>query len=128
MGARCSKLGFCWWPSNLKSNVPYFSDLEKCGENERMKLPAVKECSLDELKVATSGFSVEIFLSEHGKKAPNVVHNWQLEDDCSWIAVKRFNKSAWPDSRQMIIIITSFSKSPAIVFHKCDIILFVYVP
>ena len=26
MGARCSKLGFCWWPSNLKSNIAYSSD------------------------------------------------------------------------------------------------------
>ncbi|XP_027148966.1 serine/threonine-protein kinase BSK5-like [Coffea eugenioides] len=102
MGARCSKLGFCWWPSNLKSNVPYSSDLEKCGENERIKLPAFKEYSLDELKVATSGFSVENIVSEHGEKAPNVVYKGQLEDDGSWIAVKRFNKSAWPDSRQFL--------------------------
>ncbi|CDP21472.1 unnamed protein product [Coffea canephora] len=72
MGARCSKLGFCWWLSNLKSNVPYSSDVEKCGENERMKLPAFKECSLDELKVATSGFSVENFF----------IRTWRESSQC----------------------------------------------
>ncbi|CDP08380.1 unnamed protein product [Coffea canephora] len=79
MGARCSKLGFCWWPSNRKSNIAYSSDFE----NESMKLPSFKECSLDELKVATTGFSVEYIVSEHGDKAPNVVYKGQLEDDDS---------------------------------------------
>ncbi|XP_071934028.1 uncharacterized protein [Coffea arabica] len=46
MGARCSKLGFCWWPSNLKSNIACSFDFEQCGENETMKLPSFKECSL----------------------------------------------------------------------------------
>lgn len=102
MGARCSKLGFCWWPSNLKSNVPYSSDLEKCGENEGVKLPVFREYSLDELKVATSGFAVENIVSEHGEKAPNVVYKGQIEYDGIWVAVKRFHKSAWPDSHQFL--------------------------
>ncbi|XP_071914035.1 serine/threonine-protein kinase BSK5-like isoform X2 [Coffea arabica] len=112
MGARCSKLGFCWWPSNLKSNIPYSFDLEKCGESERMKLPAFKECNLDERKAATSRFSVEYIVSEHADKAPNVVYKGQLEDDSSWIAVKHFNKFAWPDSRQFLVI-TSFKQGPS---------------
>lgn len=40
-------------------------------------------------------------MSEHGVKAPNVVYKGQL-DNGSWIAVKRFNKLAWPDSRQFL--------------------------
>jgi hypothetical protein len=27
MGGRCSKLSLCWWPSHLKSNLNYPSDL-----------------------------------------------------------------------------------------------------
>lgn len=77
--------------------------LEKCGENDGMKLPAFREYSLDELKVATSGFAVENIVSEHGEKAPNVVYKGQLEYDNRWIAVKRFHKSAWPDSRQFLV-------------------------
>lgn len=76
---------------------------EKCGENEGVKLPAFKEYSLDELKVATSGFAVENIVSEHGEKAPNVVYKGQIENDGRWIAVKRFHKSAWPDSRQFLV-------------------------
>lgn len=69
-----------------------------------MRLLAFKEFSLDELKVATSGFAVDNIVSEHGEKAPNVVYKGQLEDYGYWIAVKRFHKSAWPDSRQFLVI------------------------
>lgn len=41
-------------------------------------------------------------MSEHGEKAPNVVYKGKL-DNGRWIAVKRFNKLAWPDSRQFIV-------------------------
>ncbi|CDO97505.1 unnamed protein product [Coffea canephora] len=114
-------------PSNLRPNVPYSSDLEKCGENQRMKLSAFKEYSLDELKVALSRFSVENIVSEHGDKARNVVYKGQLEDDASWIAVKHFNKFAWPDSRQFLVVITYFKQVPSYSLHKCDINLFMYV-
>ena len=78
-----------------------------------MKLPSFKECSLHELKVATTGFSVEYIVSEHGDKAPNVVYKGQLEDDGSQIAVKHFNKFAWLDSRQFLVVITSFKQGPS---------------
>ncbi|MBA0801067.1 hypothetical protein Gohar_011458, partial [Gossypium harknessii] len=37
----------------------------------------------------------------HGEKAPNVVYKGKLENQ-RWIAVKRFNRSAWPDARQFL--------------------------
>nr|GMD61281.1 probable serine/threonine-protein kinase At5g41260 [Ipomoea batatas] len=102
MGARCSKIGFCFWSSNIDSNIPRSSDLDKGGETEQGKWPAFREYGLDELKIATSGFSVDNIVSEHGEKAPNVVYKGQLEDGVRWIAVKRFHKSAWPDARQFL--------------------------
>lgn len=65
-------------------------------------MPSFREYSLDQLKAATSGFSVDNIVSEHGEKAPNVVYKGKLGDD-RWIAVKRFNKSAWPDTKQFIV-------------------------
>ncbi|KAF2291702.1 hypothetical protein GH714_035272 [Hevea brasiliensis] len=85
MGARCSKLSLCWWPSNLKSNLNASSDLEN-GD----LLPGFREFSLEQLRAATSGFSADNIVSEHGEKAPNVVYRCRLQDDDRWIAVKRF--------------------------------------
>ncbi|KVH91869.1 Protein kinase, catalytic domain-containing protein [Cynara cardunculus var. scolymus] len=53
------------------------------------------------LRTATSGFAVENIVSEHGEKAPNVVYKGKLENQRR-IAVKRFNRAAWPDSRQFL--------------------------
>lgn len=69
-------------------------------------MPSFRLYSLDELRAATSGFSKENIVSEHGAKAPNVVYKGQLEDDDRWIAVKRFNRSAWPDTRQFLVCAT----------------------
>lgn len=103
MAARCFYFSFCGW-SNLKSNDTHPSDLENGGgESDKLKLPAFKEYKLDQLRAATGGFSVENIVSEHGEKAPNVVYKGKLEDDGDrLIAVKRFNKSAWPDTRQFL--------------------------
>ncbi|KAG6762218.1 hypothetical protein POTOM_032710 [Populus tomentosa] len=98
MGGRCSKLSLCWWPSHLKSNLNYPSDLE----NEELLPGGFREYSLEQLRAATSGFSSDNIVSEHGEKAPNVVYRGKLQEDDRWIAVKRFNKSAWPDSRQFL--------------------------
>lgn len=65
-------------------------------------MPIFREFSWEELKAATKGFSSDNIVSEHGEKAPNVVYKGFLESE-GWIAVKRFNKSAWPDSRQFIV-------------------------
>ncbi|EOA13269.1 hypothetical protein CARUB_v10026298mg [Capsella rubella] len=97
MGPRCSKLSLCWWPSHLKPTHHEASDLE----NGTDDLPSFTEFSFDQLRAATSGFSTDSIVSEHGVKAPNVVYKGRLEDD-RWIAVKRFNRSAWPDTRQFL--------------------------
>ncbi|CAB4300364.1 unnamed protein product [Prunus armeniaca] len=44
---------------------------------------------------------VEYIVSEHGEKAPNVVYKGKLENQRR-IAVKRFNRMAWPDARQFL--------------------------
>ncbi|KAG6678153.1 hypothetical protein I3842_14G065700 [Carya illinoinensis] len=99
MGVRCSKFSLCFWPSS--TNLNYSSDIENGNKNEKDSLPGFREFSLDLLRVATGGFSSEHIVSEHGEKAPNVVYKGKLEEDL-FIAVKRFNKSAWPDSRQFL--------------------------
>ncbi|XP_014494516.1 probable serine/threonine-protein kinase BSK3 [Vigna radiata var. radiata] len=102
MGARCSKFSLCWWPSHVKSNLHDLSDNDDDGKrNEKDPWGGFSEYSLDQLRVATSGFSPDNIVSEHGEKAPNVVYKGRLEDDRT-VAVKRFNKSAWPDSRQFL--------------------------
>jgi hypothetical protein len=58
--------------------------------------------SLDQLRTATPGFSPENIVSKHGEKAPNVVYKGMIKDHML-VAVKRFNKSAWPDSHQFLV-------------------------
>jgi len=65
-------------------------------------LPAFREYSIEQLRMATSGFAVENIVSEHGEKAPNIVYKGKLENQRR-IAVKRFNRSAWPDARQFLV-------------------------
>ncbi|XP_065854276.1 serine/threonine-protein kinase BSK5 [Euphorbia lathyris] len=101
MGARCSKFSLCWFHPHLKSSVLEASDLENGGKNEKEIWPSFTEFSLDQLKASTSGFSSDNIVSEHGEKAPNVVYKGKLDND-RWIAVKRFNRMAWPDSRQFL--------------------------
>ncbi|XP_051131192.1 serine/threonine-protein kinase BSK6-like isoform X2 [Andrographis paniculata] len=99
MGAKCSKFSFCWWHSHhLKPTALQSSDLEN---EEKESFPGFKEFRWEELKAATNGFCSDNIVSEHGEKAPNVVYKGFLENE-GWIAVKRFNKFAWPDSRQFI--------------------------
>ncbi|KAL2898838.1 Serine/threonine-protein kinase BSK5 [Bienertia sinuspersici] len=102
MGVRCSKLTFCWWShSHHKFHGPHSSDLENGGKDENESLPSFTEFKLEELRVAASGFSSDNIVSEHGEKAPNVVYRGKLNDG-RWIAIKRFHRSAWPDSRQFL--------------------------
>ncbi|KAK7390430.1 hypothetical protein VNO78_25735 [Psophocarpus tetragonolobus] len=101
MGARCSKFSFCWFHSHLKPSVLESSDQENGEKGERKLWPSFSEFSLEQLKAVTNGFSSENIVSEHGEKAPNVVYKGKL-DNGQWIAIKRFNKFAWPDSRQFL--------------------------
>ena len=89
MGHNCLCLGFCLVLGNE----------EKSEVND---LPTFREFTFEQLKNATSGFAVENIVSEHGEKAPNVVYKGKLENQRR-IAVKRFNRMAWPDARQFLV-------------------------
>lgn len=71
-------------------------------ESEVDGVPAFQEYSLDQLRIATAGFAAENIVSEHGEKAPNIVYKGKLENQRR-VAVKRFNRSAWPDRQQFLV-------------------------
>lgn len=66
------------------------------------RIPAFSGFSLSELRAATSNFSSESIVSESGEKAPNLVYRGRLKNG-SWIAVKKFSKTAWPDPKQFVV-------------------------
>lgn len=84
---------------NLSVFIPLIDDEERA---EVSDLPTFREFTVEQLRIATSGFAVENIVSEHGEKAPNVVYKGKLENQRR-VAVKRFNRSAWPDSRQFLV-------------------------
>lgn len=89
----------------MKINITYICCLSFIVEEDKgdtNNLPAFQEYSFDQLRLATSGFTVENIVSEQGEKAPNVVYKGNL-DAQRRIAVKRFNRSAWPDPRQFLV-------------------------
>ncbi|CAN6461719.1 unnamed protein product [Victoria cruziana] len=98
MGCGCSKFTFC--PCHSEGSALEVSDVENGDKSEPDHLPAFTEYSLHQLRFATCGFAVENIVSEHGEKAPNVVYKGKLDNQR--IAVKRFNRSAWPDGRQFM--------------------------
>ncbi|KAJ6722917.1 SERINE/THREONINE-PROTEIN KINASE BSK5 [Salix koriyanagi] len=101
MGSQCTKLAPCCLDSQFKAavvEVPGVGNEEKSEVND---LPTFREFTFEQLKNATSGFAVENIVSEHGEKAPNVVYKGKLENQRR-IAVKRFNRMAWPDARQFL--------------------------
>ncbi|KAM6587853.1 serine/threonine-protein kinase BSK7 [Cannabis sativa] len=100
MGCKCSKLSTCCWDSEQNNPATEAPNAEPEEKNE-LDLPAFHEYTVEQLRVATSGFAAENIVSEHGEKAPNVVYKGKLENQRR-IAVKRFNRSAWPDSRQFL--------------------------
>ncbi|KAK6947772.1 Serine-threonine/tyrosine-protein kinase, catalytic domain [Dillenia turbinata] len=100
MGCGCSSLSCCL---DSEENGPVLEppNVENEEKGETDDLPAFREYTVDQLRIATSGFAVENIVSEHGEKAPNVVYKGKLESQRR-IAVKRFNRSAWPDARQFL--------------------------
>ncbi|KAJ3680762.1 hypothetical protein LUZ60_015251 [Juncus effusus] len=102
MGARCSKFALCFWPTHLRSSKFNHKPLEDGDGDVGDGIPVFCEYSLDELKAATDGFSPDRIVSEHGEKAPNVVYRGTLFESGRIVAVKRFSRSAWPDSRQFM--------------------------
>ncbi|GLU05802.1 hypothetical protein SLE2022_228810 [Rubroshorea leprosula] len=101
MGCECSKLTACCWSTDQNKSIPEAHDAENEEKREVDDLPLFCEYSIDTLRMATSGFAVENIVSEHGEKAPNVVYKGKLENQ-KQIAVKKFNRSAWPDVRQFL--------------------------
>ncbi|GAB4861783.1 Serine/threonine-protein kinase bsk3 [Ancistrocladus abbreviatus] len=100
MGSHGSKLVPCCLGSPNKTAVIEASDVE-IEADSGLGLPAFREYTYEQLKNATFGFAVDNIVSEHGEKAPNVVYQGKLENQMR-IAVKRFNKMAWPDARQFL--------------------------
>ncbi|KAK1686740.1 hypothetical protein QYE76_047588 [Lolium multiflorum] len=103
MGARVSKATSCCC---IRGQLPGSTRLDSADavdedQAEAYELPAFQEYSFEQLRLATAGFAVENIVSEHGEKAPNVVYKGKL-DAQRRIAVKRFNRSAWPDPRQFL--------------------------
>ncbi|RDX74899.1 putative serine/threonine-protein kinase [Mucuna pruriens] len=101
MGIQCSRLIPCCVDSQVKASIIETPDAEIEDSSEVSNWPTFREFTLDQLKNATSGFAVENIVSEHGEKAPNVVYKGKLENQMR-IAVKRFNRNAWPDARQFL--------------------------
>ncbi|KAJ4893201.1 Protein kinase protein with tetratricopeptide repeat domain [Raphanus sativus] len=68
-------------------------------DSEGSSCPRFREFTLEELRVATDGFSADNIVSEHNEKVPNIVYEGTL-DDGKKIAVKRFQKLSWPDASE----------------------------
>eukprot|EP00250_Pteridium_aquilinum_P004654 c14863_g3_i1 orf=125-1309(+) len=95
-------MGCCF--SQLKALQPSDGDptrteSDTVGAIESESVPAFREFSIEQLRVATDSFSNENIVSEGGDRAPNMVFKGRLDNNY-WIAVKRFPKAAWPDPRQ----------------------------
>ncbi|KAK4595521.1 hypothetical protein RGQ29_013836 [Quercus rubra] len=103
MGCGCSKFKFsvCCLRSGHDGPMVETHSIENEENSEVGDLPTFHQYTIDQLKNATSGFAVENIVSEHGEKAPNVVYKGKLESQMR-IAVKRFNRSAWPDAQQFL--------------------------
>ncbi|XP_048422020.1 serine/threonine-protein kinase BSK3 isoform X2 [Pyrus x bretschneideri] len=101
MGGQCFKLIPCCWNSQMKAAVLETPDIDNEEKSEVDNLPAFREFTFEQLKNATSGFAVEYIVSEQGEKAANIVYKGKLENQ-KRIAVKRFNRMAWPDAQQFV--------------------------
>ncbi|KAG6488508.1 hypothetical protein ZIOFF_049751 [Zingiber officinale] len=92
-----ARLSLCWWPAHFKSSMLEPDDIEK-GSRDGDGV-GFTEFKLDELRAATDGFSPDHIVSEHGQKAPNVVYLGRFFPGDRDVAIKRFNKFAWPDAQ-----------------------------
>lgn len=102
------------------------SDADNGEKSEVDYLPVFCEYTFEQLKNATSGFAAENIVSEHGEKAPNVVYKGKLESQRR-IAVKRFNRMAWPDARQFLVnVITLMLNSPLLPSSLFIFLMFIY--
>ncbi|GJZ83505.1 hypothetical protein Tco_0648678 [Tanacetum coccineum] len=105
MGCELSRLCTCCCVTQKNGLVAESHGVEGTGETS--DLPSFREYTIDQLKTATSGFAVENIVSEHGEKSPNVVYKGKLQNQRR-VAIKRFNRSTWPDSRQFLVCTSSY--------------------
>ncbi|KAG7581200.1 Tetratricopeptide-like helical domain superfamily [Arabidopsis suecica] len=86
---------------SITSTVTVIDDLDNNEDDEGSTCPIFREFSLEQLRVATDGFSAGNIVSEHNERVPNIVYKGQLNDGRK-IAVKRFQRLSWPDSFEFI--------------------------
>ncbi|GMH29790.1 hypothetical protein Nepgr_031633 [Nepenthes gracilis] len=105
MGCLQSKTAHLSSPNDISSppdgDKETHANGEGGGEVDAQNVPAFREYSLNELRIATCGFSSEFIVSESGEKAPNVVYKGRLDNN-RLIAVKRFSRQSWPDAKQFM--------------------------
>ncbi|XP_054808660.1 serine/threonine-protein kinase BSK7-like [Prosopis cineraria] len=109
MGCGFSKFSSCRSGTELRGPLPEAKFDGKEKKSETTDVPLFQEYTIHQLRKATSGFAAENIVSEQGEKAPNVVYKGKLENQ-TLIAVKRFNRLAWPDARQ-------FSEEARVISH-----------
>ncbi|XP_048137670.1 serine/threonine-protein kinase BSK6-like [Rhodamnia argentea] len=111
MAGRCSEFSFCCFaprrrpPASFES-PPSSADLrQNGGEGERESCPSFTEFRFEQLEAATCGFSRENILSDPDRAGlgvpSDVVYRGELEDGRS-IAVKRYERGAWPDPQYFL--------------------------
>ncbi|KAJ1403547.1 putative serine/threonine-protein kinase [Sesbania bispinosa] len=82
-GIQCSRLIPCCVNSQVKASVLETPDAENEDTNEVSNWPTFREFTLEQLRM------------QHLREAGDQMR----------IAVKRFNRNAWPDSRQFLLIV-----------------------
>ncbi|XP_048606149.1 serine/threonine-protein kinase BSK6-like isoform X1 [Brassica napus] len=99
MGCICFKP---WRRSPSRTIKPTIIDeLDNNDPDDVSSCPNFREFSLEQLRVATDGFSAGNIVSEHNEKVPNIVYKGRLKNGRK-IAVKRFQRLSWPDSSKFI--------------------------
>lgn len=101
---------FCYWCSESDCCFCVYISCSGNEDNvvEGVDLPWFHEFTIDQLRKATSGFAIENIVSEHGEKAPNVVYKGRLDNQMR-IAVKRFNRNAWPEAQPFLVSMHQFT-------------------
>ncbi|VVA89613.1 unnamed protein product [Arabis nemorensis] len=101
MGGRSSKIDSCCWKSSHNTTLLEAPHVETQDNSEVTDVSSFRQYTLEQLKIATSGFALENVVSEDGQTAPNVVYQGKLKNHQK-IAIKRFSRMAWPDPQQFL--------------------------
>ncbi|KAL0728748.1 hypothetical protein Bca4012_024841 [Brassica carinata] len=99
MGCICFKS----WRRKAAPSVTYtvIDNLDDDEEDDGHYPLTFREFSLEQLRVATDGFSVGNIVSEHNDWVPNIVYKGKLGDG-RLIAVKWLQRLSWPDPFEFI--------------------------